>query len=107
MRKWCQANPEKVRATRLKSKFGLSPEEYEMMIERQGGVCPICDTQLPHHLTTGTGKAPGATWSCVDHDHSTGAVRGLLCNLCNNGLGMFKDNIQQLERAIAYLNKTV
>ncbi|MDR7274568.1 endonuclease VII domain-containing protein [Catenuloplanes atrovinosus] len=54
----------------------------------QDGVCAICDAPDPEH---------------VDHDHRTGAVRGILCFNCNGGLGQFRDNIAYLDRAITYL----
>lgn len=71
------------------AKFGLSLEDYNQMINNQQGKCAICgisDTQL-----------------CVDHDHSTGKVRGLLCHNCNHGIGKFQDDIKLLNKAINYL----
>jgi hypothetical protein len=56
----------------LRHKYGLSIEDYEAMYERQGGKCALCGH--PDRL-------------CVDHDHQTGRVRGLLCYLCNTALG--------------------
>jgi len=73
--------------------FGLSPSEYEQMVIAQSGVCKIC------------GQPPSGrrTALCVDHDHNTGQIRGLLCSLCNVGLGHFKDSPELLQKAIDYL----
>jgi hypothetical protein len=63
------------------------------MFATQGGVCAICsapDESLKKRL-------------CVDHCHTTGAVRGLLCDNCNTALGKFRDNADTLRRAITYL----
>lgn len=76
----------------LRSRYGLSPEDFNRMLDEQGGVCAIC----------GTVDAKGRPLH-VDHDHATGAVRGLLCHQCNNGLGSFRDQVALMEKAIAYL----
>lgn len=76
----------------LKFKFGISREDYETRLAAQGGGCAICGKPPPekrrHH---------------VDHDHETGAVRGVLCGHCNTGLGLFGEDIALLESAAAYL----
>lgn len=77
---------------KLRRAYGLEPAEYVSMLQRQGGVCLICGTDQP-----------GAKSFCVDHDHATGVVRGLLCNDCNVGLGFFRDNPDRLVSAAAYL----
>jgi hypothetical protein len=64
---------------------------YEMLLVKSGGVCDICSVKFKN-------KEP-----YVDHCHSTGRVRGLLCNDCNVGLGRFKDNDTLLINAIKYL----
>lgn len=79
----------------LKRKYGITLEQYEIMLVDQGGVCAICGG--PH---VGTGDAYH-----VDHDHQTGGVRGLLCGTCNTGLGQFKDSSAVMEKAISYLRK--
>lgn len=61
---------------------------FNTLLELQDGLCAICGVPNPEH---------------VDHDHRTGAVRGILCFNCNGGLGQFRDNIAHLERAITYL----
>ena len=80
----------------IKNNYGLSQEGYEAMLKRQNDCCAICDSPSPG----GHGK-----WH-VDHNHSTGEVRGLLCNLCNSALGKFKDSPTILKAAAAYLERT-
>lgn len=75
----------------LKKKYGITPEIYLEMLDRQGGVCALCKKP-------GDGKA-----LCVDHDHASGKVRGLLCHSCNVALGLLKDDAEVLRRAIEYL----
>ena len=71
----------------------LTEDEYEAMLEAQGGVCAICK------------EKPKGSRLSVDHVHGTDQVRGLLCNLCNPALGLFKDNPDRLKRAIEYLER--
>jgi hypothetical protein len=80
------------RAGHLKRKFGLTPAEYEAKLAAQGGGCALC----------GRVPAPGRQLD-IDHDHKTGAVRGLVCNTCNQGLGQFRDDPIRLAHAAAYL----
>lgn len=81
----------------LKRYYGLTRDEYHDMFVKQNGRCAICGEQE-------TAEIRGKTLSlCVDHDHETGTVRGLLCADCNRALGMFKDSPERLERAIQYL----
>jgi hypothetical protein len=88
-------DPIKARRSRLKSKYRMTLEAYSQLLHAQGGVCAICDFQP-------TGTKDGLV---VDHDHTTNAVRGLLCAFCNSGLGYFRDNTHSLIRAQAYLLK--
>ncbi len=83
-----------VKNTYLKSKYGISLEDYEAMVAEQGGGCAICK-QGPR------GKRYSSL--VVDHCHDTGIVRGLLCDHCNRGLGLFGDNPETLEAAALYL----
>lgn len=75
-------------------RYGLTADDYDKLAAVQDGVCGICK-EVP---TTGPWKN-----FVVDHDHDTGAVRGLLCNRCNNGLGLLGDNEIELTRALQYL----
>jgi hypothetical protein len=79
------------RAGHLRRKFGITLEQYEEMLNGQDGGCSIC------------GRKPGKTSLHIDHDHSTGMIRGLLCFLCNNALGDFRDNGDWLVAAAQYL----
>jgi hypothetical protein len=81
------------RHTQLKTHYGISKAQYDEMLASQGGNCGIC------------GNDPKETL-CVDHCHSTGKVRALLCRSCNTGLGCFKDNSQLLLAAIKYLEES-
>lgn len=82
--------------------FGLTPESYERMLKEQGHGCAICGTTEPGT----TGKRPGSNRRfAIDHCHTTGKARGLLCNKCNLGIGNFNDDIVRLEAAVAYLRK--
>ena len=78
---------------RLKS-YGLTPEGYEGLLEKAGHVCEIC-------------KAPPlkGRYLSVDHCHTTGKVRGVLCNPCNSALGMLKENPDNLLAMLEYLKK--
>ena len=83
---------------RLK-KYGLTPASYEERLVAQGRRCAICGTNEPD----GRANHAGVARFTVDHDHATGAVRGLLCVECNRGLGAFDDDPERLALAIAYL----
>lgn len=76
--------------------YGLAPEAFEQMLASQGGACAICASSLGEH----------GERSHVDHDHRTGAVRGLLCPSCNYGLGWMRDDPDRMRRAASYLEAT-
>lgn len=79
----------------LRVKYGITQEEYDRMLAAQGGCCAICRCAV-------SGASRGAGW-LVDHDHTTGAVRGLLCVKCNTGLGLFQDSASVMQAAVEYL----
>jgi len=83
------------RKHKLKREYGLTPDAFNAMMLAQNSVCAVCLTDQW-----------GARGPCVDHDHSTGKVRGILCNRCNIGLGQFKDDAERMRAAIAYLERT-
>lgn len=75
----------------LTARYGISQEQYDEMLRRQGGVCAICEQPpIKHRLD-------------VDHDHESGRVRGLLCRDCNLGVGKLKESLEILARAARYL----
>ena len=86
-------DPSKFRERQLKRDFGIDLLVYNNMFEEQYGVCAIC------------GKVDRDKRLAVDHNHLTKKVRGLLCGDCNRGLGIFKDQIFLLQKAISYLEK--
>jgi len=88
--------PKRIRRYNLKRKYGLTESEYDAILAEQGGGCAICRT------TTPKGRAQQFH---VDHDHDAGGVRGILCSECNTGLGKFRDRIDLLEAAVAYLKR--
>ena len=77
----------------LKKKFGITLEQYEERLRAQGDACALCLSKEP--------KGRGSFH--VDHDHGTGALRGLLCHPCNTGLGCLRDDPALLDRASRYL----
>jgi len=82
-----------VDAHRLK-RYGLSPESYLELLTEQHNKCKICLVDF------------STTRCCIDHDHDTGVVRGLLCQKCNTSIGMFRDSEFNILRALAYLKST-
>lgn len=109
-KQWKESNPEKVQASlkrnaeairrrelrrRAVRNGGLDPDMVERYYNKHDGTCEIC------------GRKPedGERDLHIDHDHATGAFRGLLCSGCNNGLGRFKDSVETLHAAIRYLQR--
>lgn len=78
---------------RLKNVWGMDRRTYDKMVEEQGGVCAICKCPDPRNQL------------CIDHNHRTGDIRGLLCHRCNRGLGIIRDDVNVLYDFIKYLNK--
>lgn len=102
---WAARNPEKVKAQQHRNdhvrrlrRLGLTLQQYESMLEAQGGFCAICGQVESDE--TGSGRSKRLA---IDHDHTTGEVRGLLCSNCNKGLGNFQDDLGILESAYVYL----
>lgn len=102
--KWRSKNITKSRRietkSRLKMRFGLTYEQYLIMLREQKGACAICGC-----AETGTYQNRTKLLA-VDHCHALNVIRGLLCNKCNVGLGMFSDRPDLLASAIVYLAKS-
>lgn len=81
------------RTRKLRRQFNVTPEEYDRIVEHQGGVCAIC--QSPPRT--------GGLRLSLDHNHKTGLVRGAVCWLCNAGLAHVRDDPERVRRLLAYL----
>jgi len=106
-REWARTPSGKlsVKNTGLKLRYGITLEEQHALLEKQKGLCAICSVKLD---SSDKNLIPH-----VDHEHipdeprySSKKVRGLLCGLCNRGLGQFKDSLELLEKAVKYLKET-
>ena len=82
-------------------RYGITAADFQRMWDAQGGKCAVCQVAFPPPARGDMSKDRAV----VDHDHATGAVRGLLHHNCNKALGMLGDNISSLEGAIRYLNE--
>lgn|SRR5574337_1184363 len=80
-----------IRDYHLKKKYGISLEEYEILYSSQKGECAICSEGFPLLY--------------VDHCHVENKIRGLLCMKCNTALGLFRDDISIMKKAIKYVRK--
>lgn len=94
-RYWDINNSDKLRNSDLKKNYGITVDQYEKMFKDQNGLCAIC-----------FGTSVVKRRLCVDHNHITGKVRGLLCDRCNFGLGHFNESEKLLLKAIDYINST-
>jgi hypothetical protein len=79
------------RKRKLSIYYNLTPNDYDRMVSDQNGVCAIC------------GEAPDRLF--VDHNHSSGKVRGLLCHHCNSGIGLLKDDPALMIKAASYVER--
>jgi hypothetical protein len=82
----------KVRGYRLQRTYGMSLQQYGVMLGQQEGCCAICCNPFGEGLP-----------ARIDHCHATGKVRSLLCDHCNRGLGDFQDSLATMRKAIAYI----
>jgi hypothetical protein len=86
-----------IQSAYLKRNYKIDVDTYEKMLKEQKGLCKICEQPNFKMSTCHTGLL------VVDHCHTTGVVRGLLCHNCNRGLGLFQDNPENLIKASEYL----
>lgn len=80
----------------VKHKYGITAEDYDEILERQGGVCAVCG-----------GPPKGKRFLSIDHVHETGEIRGLLCDPCNRGIGLLGDDPDRLAAAAAYVGERI
>jgi hypothetical protein len=98
--RWVAAHPEEAKAMHRRAHekarlatHGLTPESYAAMLVAQEGACAICRREFDQR-------------PCIDHDHETGAVRGLLCRPCNSAIGLLRDDTAAMLRAVEYLGRS-
>lgn len=95
------------RAAQLKHTYGLSIEEYNLMLKQQNGVCACCGK--PEARRSGRRRRSDTETSSlhVDHCHTTGAVRGLLCSECNQALGLLGEDPDRVKALLKYIEERV
>jgi hypothetical protein len=93
VRKWSQAGDNK-RRRNLLSRYGITPDEYDSILEKQGGVCAICCLSMDEGRRL-----------AVDHNHETGEIRGIVHLRCNSVIALFKDSPEICRNAAEYLEK--
>lgn len=99
MRQHRKNNPHIYKQIELKKKYGITLEQYINLKEKQNNVCAICGKS-----ETAFDKRQNKLRDLsVDHCHTTGRVRGLLCSHCNHAIGKFNDDVELLQSAIEYL----
>lgn len=86
-------NPDVTKGYHLKDSFGITFEEYRQKLTEQNGVCAVCN------------QGPEKRKLCVDHDHESGKIRGLLCGRCNTALGSLKESVVIIQALLEYLKK--
>lgn len=88
-------HPDKVRLSELR-KRGMNQDLYDRLLAQQRGGCAICATMTP---------SKRRAFFDIDHDHASGALRGLLCERCNRGIGLFQDSPELLDAAARYIRE--
>ena len=99
-RRWYAKNKDAQRVKDRLKNYGLSPGEFAVQLDLQGGVCAIC-SQPESARDHRTGEVRQLS---VDHDHRSGRLRGLLCRACNLAIGHMNDSVDRLRMAAAYLD---
>ena len=97
MRQWYLSRKDIYKDRHLQKTYGISLDDFLKMLTNQDYSCAICTkdlTNVPYKNVH------------IDHCHETGKIRGVLCQTCNMGMGMFEDKIDILKAAIAYLEKS-
>jgi hypothetical protein len=95
---WKERNRRKLKNDHLMREYGINIEQYEGMLMQQNNRCSICSKDSANYKRKEL---------YVDHCHRTKKIRGLLCQKCNQGLGLFDDNPKYLAEALAYINRSI
>ena len=98
-------DPLKQRDENLKQRYGknFGLLEYNALLEKQGHKCAICNSTDPKGRKSGRGG--GVDVFYVDHNHKTGEVRGLLCNVCNRTIGYVNEDVELIKNMIEYVKR--
>lgn len=96
-----QTTRERQREHTLKTKYGIDNVDFECLWQAFRGKCGLCDSDLIMPIS-GMGQPKNA--AVIDHDHVTGNIRGILCNSCNKGIGLLKDDSELCLKASVWLN---
>lgn len=96
-----QKDRELRRSERRKRVYGLSEHDVKDLFDKQKGLCACCEKPLSDEM----GRLHAHNKMVIDHDHQTGYLRGLLCTMCNKGIGLLGDNLEGLKKAVNYLSK--
>lgn len=106
-RRWVAKDRERAKRSHynsyLKKNFGIDIQQYEALLASQGGVCGCCGRSPEQNVKDPKGMPRRLG---VDHDHETGAIRGILCHACNASIGQLGDTLDGLRRAVAYLERS-
>lgn len=94
--------PRKQSSYKLMSLYGITTDEYQKLLDKQNGVCAICNKEEKAKSNGGYTKS-----LAVDHCHTTGKIRGLLCQDCNLGIGKLRDDVALIEAALNYLKEKI
>jgi hypothetical protein len=89
---------EKAKDARLRREYNITLEHYNKVLKLQGGVCAICKRKY--------NKKGELMRLNVDHDHTSGQVRGIICYLCNKAIAIFQNNSASMANAALYITKT-
>ena len=90
----------RLRKKMLRDRYRMTPDAYNRLVLEQNGLCAICGCEETRKAASGEPRLLS-----VDHNHTTHAVRGLLCAECNAGLGSFRDSPARLRAAALYLER--
>ena len=86
----------------LKYVYKMTWEQYQTMMSSQAGACAVCHQQFE---MDGVHGRVGKNKPCVDHNHKTGQVRGIICGQCNRGIGFLGDDVERVRSALTYLER--
>lgn len=103
LKQYMEKNKEVRKVKSIIKKYGVSKEEYNSLLLAQSSCCAICSKPIKSTLTKD--EINFKDKAIIDHNHKTNKIRGLLCDMCNKGIGCLNDDVNILKLAIIYLTK--